>query len=435
MVAPLIGLALGLGFTGLQELGKRKATAREQQTDLEQLNVLMRGGSLAPNQAGPPVPPGLSSGFTPREQEQLAIVARGGDTGAALALAEKFKVERGAATQQQIDNENKSADLALRLQSNRLAQDRFGFDVEQFLFEKGGTERASADAQRALVDIPFAAERAAKNNETSYPIFDARRQSFATAFLPNTPEFKAAEGAVITTTQTLDDTSELRDLLRQVDVTGDPSAITTRRAQSLIAALQLQFKNIAELGIISETDFDQFISKIVPDATSVTNALISNPAAIDQALVQFTTEVQRANAVAVDNVSGWVGITPETFQSAAQAQTRATAQNQVAGRELQQDIDQRRQQQLIQEATGVGASSLDEELLSRSLALRTLFGDRGEASERLAAAQAAGADPGLVPEGVLGQLGAGVIDNAGKIFTGLGAILGGRFAAGGARSR
>ena len=434
MVAPLIGLAFGLGFTGLQELGKRKAVKAQETNDLERLAVLMRGGSLAPGQAGPPTPIGLSSGFTPREQEQLAIVGRS-NTGEALALAEKFKVDRAGATQQGIDNANKSADLALRLQTNRLAQDRFGFDVEKFLFDKQGTERASADAQRALVDPEFAAERAAGLGENNYPVFDERRQSYGTAFLPGTDQFKAAEGAIVTTTQTLDDTSELRDLLRQVDVTGDPSALTTRRAQSLIAALQLQFKNIAELGIISETDFDQFISKIVPDATSVTNALISNPAAIDQALVQFTTEVQRANEVAVGNVSGWVGIRPELIQSAGQAQLRAGAQNQVAGRELQQDIDQRRQQQLIQEATGVGASSLDEQLLSRSLALRTLFGDTGQASERLAAAQAAGADPGLVPEGVLGQLGAGVIDNAGKIFTGLGAILGGRFAAGGARSR
>ena len=173
----------------------------------------------------------------------------------------------------------------------------------------------------------------------------------------------------------------------------------------------------------------------MPDATSVTNALISNPQAIDQALVQFTTEVQRANEVAVGNVSGWVGIRPELFQNAGQAQLRTGAQNQVAGRELQQEIDQRRQAQLVQEATGVGASSLDEQLLSSSLALRTLFGDKGEAAQRLEAARAAGADPGLVPEGVLGQLSAGVIDNAGKIFTGLGAILGGRFAAGGARSR
>lgn len=439
MPIPLIPLAIGLGLSFNELLGQRRTqqkTERQEQTDLDRLAVLTGGGSLlGAGQEGPPTPAGIGSGFTPREQEQLSILAAGDNGGAnALALAEQFTLRRAQQAQQQFANATATADIQLRQQSGKLAGQRFGLDVERFLFEKQGTGQTAADAQRALIDPAFAAQRAAGAGESNYPIYDQQRDTFATAWLPGTTQFQEAEGAIITTTQTLDDVTELRQQLREVDVINDPGSLNTRRIQSLTSSLQLQFKNLADLGIISETDFDQFISKIVPDATDLKTAMISNPAAVDQALVQFTTDIQRANEVAVSNVSGWQGITDTIFQNAASAQLKATAQNQVAGRELQQEIDTTRTRQQVLDQAGIGSTAIDDIALANS-AFLGLFGDRPAAQQRLETIRAAGQEPALIEEGTLRQAGAGVLDTSFDVLKFLGALGAGRFIAGGARSR
>ncbi len=445
MPIPLVvPLAIGLGLSFNEMLGQRKAKEKktaENQTDLDRLAVLMQGGSLAPGQAGPPTPAALASGFTPREQQQLGIVAAGTDGGAnALALAEKFAVDRGQAAQQKFANETATADLQLRMQSNKLAGKRFGLDLETFLFEKGATAKASADAQRSLVDPEFAAKEAADavnagTGDGSFSVFQPARESYGTAWLAGTAAFEAAETRLEGTTDTLNDMTEMREMIRLVDVTGDIGNLSTRRIQSITTSLQLKFKDLAGLGVISETDFEAFILRQVPDATTVKEALVSNPQAVDQALVQFTEEILRANADALGDVESWPTITDEQRALAVQASKKAQAQQQVAARELGTEVEEQRRRQLIQEQTGVGATSADEQFLANSAIARFVTGDTGEAAKRLERARQLGADPGLVPEGVMGVLSGGLIDAGDDILRFIAAIGGGRIAAGGARPR
>ncbi len=447
MPIPLIvPLAIAAGLSFKEMLGQRQAAEKktaDNQSSLDQLDVLMRGGSLAPGQAGPPTPAALASGFTPREQEQLAIVANSTDGGAnALALAEKMKVDRGKAAQQQFANQTATAGLQLQQQTNLIAQKRFGLDLETFLFNKGATAQESADAQRSLVDVDFAAEKAAEDlnagtGDGSFSVFQDARQSYGKAWLSGTDGFELAEGKLEGTTDTLNDMTDMRELIRLVDVTGDTGNLVTRRIQSITTSLQLKFKDLAGLGVISETDFSAFILRQVPDATTVKEALVSNPQAVDQALVQFTEEILRANADALGDVENWPTITDEQRALAVAASKKAQAQQQVAGRELNTEIEETRRRQLVQEQSGVGSSSADERFLENSIVGRFIVGDEraSAAQRRLDIARAQGADPGLVPEGVMGVLSGGLIDAGDDILRFIAAIGGGRIAAGGARPR
>lgn len=426
MVAPLIGLILGLGGFALEELGQRKKKKTAKDSSFAELTAITSGGPLGRGQAGPPTPEELLSSFTQRQLNQLGAVSES-DPATGVTLARNFLAENALQKQQQFANEATSAQLRNQLQTQKLAGQRFELDLERLLFDKGTAAQAIADNELALKNPEFAAKQAAKRlaagtGDGSYPVLDPLRQTFGKAWIPGTPQFKAAEGAVVTTTQTLEDVSQLRDMIRTVDATGDPASLNTRRLDALTVSLQLQFKNLAELGVISETDFTQFISKIVPGATSVKDAFLSNPAAVDQALVQFTIDIQRANKAAVQNVAGWDGIRPELIQGAAQAQQTADAQNQVSAIELSEE--QARTALLKQ--IGIGATTLDEELLSRSIVLRKIFGDTGQAQSRLDQIRAAGLSAGLVDPGLLRQLGAGIVDNAGQAFSFLGGALVGR---------
>ena len=429
MVAPLIGLALGLGGFGLQKAQQGRAAKAERASDLGVLASIMQGTQGD-----------TLGGFSPQQQQQVNIVGQS-DASEAITLARSFQAGNAQAAQQQFANETTTTQLQNQMQSNKLAQNRFALDLETFNFNKQQGAQTLADNQAILAgDSELGARKAAEKLQNgtgngSYPVLDPVRGTYGQAWIAGTPQFQAAEGALVGTTQMLDDITELRQQLRTVDVSGDPASLNTRRVQSLTSSLQLQFKNLAELGIISETDFEQFILKLVPDATTLKEAMLSNPQAVDQALVQFTVDAQRASQGAMRNVAGWEGITPEQKQAAGAANLKAQSQNQVAARELQAEQEETRRAQIIQDQTAVGSTNLDEQLLANSQFLRLLTGDTGQAAERLERARALGADPGLVPEGVLGQLGAGLIDNAGKAAAVVGSLLGGRFIAGGARSQ
>lgn len=417
MVAPLIGLAIGLGFQGLQELGKRK----QKKIDTDVLSAITSGSPLGGAQAGPPTPQDLLSGFSQRQQNQIGIVGQS-DPAEALTLARGFALSNAQAQQQQFANAATTSQLQNQLQTQKLAGKRFDLDFSRFAFDRAQSAKVIADNELALRSPEFAAKKAAKEGKPSYSVWDPLRQTFGTAWLPGEPQFIAAEGAIVTTTQSLELVSQLREMVRNVDPTGDPASLNTRRLDAITTTLQLQFKDLAKLGVISETDFTQFIAKIVPGATSVKEAFLSNPQAIDQALVQFTIDIQNANKTAVQNVSGWQGIRPELIQDAALAQETADAQNQVSALEL--TAEQARTRQLKE--IGIGATTLDEQLLANSAILRAITGDTGQAQSRLDQIREAGLSAGLVDPGLLRQLGAGIVENAGQAFNFLGGALVGR---------
>jgi hypothetical protein len=416
MVAFAVPFVIGAGLTIKEILGsqrtRREAEEEEaagEQSSLDQLSVLTSGGALRPGQEGPPTPERLLASFTERQQRELSVVSAN-DPGAAVTMAQNMLIQNEAAKQQIIDNQTGAAELQLKQQNFRLKQKEFDIDLQNTIIETQRTAQQKADDAQALIDPKFALEQFP--DKDTYQTWDPLRQTFTTAFKPGTPTFKLSEKEITSTTQGLQDANELRALVREFQLSGDPAQLSGQRANSLVSSLQLSLANSLQLKPISEGDIEAFLIKLVPDVTSLKAAILQNPEAINAGLIQLTTEILRANTRALENVSGWEGIRDELITDAADARVTARAQNVRSRAEIQAQAD--RQQQV--EALGFGASSIDDRFAALGVQQLTSAEDTETARQRFRDAQAIGFDPPLFGGGAAArQAGAIGLENAGLV--------------------
>ncbi len=412
MVAPLIALAFGIGgLNKFREFRKKEDTRKSLGTAFDRLIAGASAGALPPGQAGPPRPVGVGGGSNlfPNQIEALQAI-RESNPAAALDLAIKFQASN---MQQQNFNTN------LGMQSAKFELSRDIFEQGQFEFEQtnalanrtANTTQNDRLRELAALQSPQAANQlAGLKGEDSYNFIDQTTGGITKAFRQGTDEFKTAEGKIESSANTLGIMNDVRQTLRAFGQSGDPASLTARDLESNITRLQLEFKELFELGAISGSDLELMLG-IIPDATSLREQFLSNPQALDQAFANASQIVQTANARALDDTAQWVGIDPQLILNSQAGQAQAQSINQVAGREL---LVQQGQQQA---ADDVGFFEIDD----RIAALR---GDQ-DAQRRLDESGGRGQSLLLGPagEGLVRQLGGSLLDAPGNFASAVGGFF------------
>lgn len=279
MVAPLVGIAAGLGIAGLQSLGGRvlgnRRQARTDAANREQLNLALQDDRLEPLQF------------------KRVIAASEYDPGVGMDLYNAFKTGNEAEAARLEDEKFRGADLALRHQRHGLAVDQYNLDVREMIFDQQSTLQDKADVQRAFVDPQFAISQATPGQE--FITQDMPGRGLMQVPIPGSAPYE--EGTRLLTGQTaaLERTNDLIDEVSQLRQLGpDPDAAEMARISSLRGQIVIDAKNLAELGALSGPDMGLVDQMLGGDPASFAALTKESPESIIAALSTYASAQSEA---------------------------------------------------------------------------------------------------------------------------------------------
>jgi hypothetical protein len=335
MVAPIVGLFAGLGIAGARSLMQRREAEQQQQAFRDfGAQLFGLGGQqqqLAPGQFGPPAPAAPGSNLT---EQQLNAMNALSVTNPELAVRFGLQFQQANQTQQ-TQQQNfllQESQLDLQRDNFELSEDKHQLSLRRFLNEQNATHRDAADFAQRLQNPQFSMTRAIQEGDQVYALA-APDGSVRYAPVAGTSDFNESQQALRKSGDSLGRLNELTDQIRLFGQSGDPASLITRDIESLVSQIQLDIKDSEfNLGALSGPD-QEFLERVLPDATSLREQLLSNPQAVVAGMARLSERMQQQNQMWLGRTQGWVGLDEGVQTRAIQQGQRAGQQSQLSGLE------------------------------------------------------------------------------------------------------